>query len=80
MLSLDDKSQQKSSLARTRVIIFFENGFISGGAWYMFCDVVLIVLSSLAIVLLRKRESVLLSHLHSYCPESVEVLWFSSDL
>ena len=46
----------------------------------MFCDVVLIVLSSLAIVLLRKRKSVALSHLHSCCPESVGVLWFSSDL
>ena len=39
----------------------------------MFCDVVLIVLSSLAIVLLRKREWVALSHLHSCCRESVEV-------
>ena len=43
----------------------------------MFCDVVLIVLSILEIILLRKRELVAKSRLHSCCRESVEVLWFS---
>ena len=38
----------------------------------MFCDVVLIVLSSLIIILLRKRELGELSHLHSCCRESLK--------
>ena len=65
----------RSALCGSNTIVRFDHSLLGFCVWYLFCYAVLSVLTSFEIILIEKKELVVLLRLHSWCLEPVSVLW-----